>query len=91
MKRRSDDAISVRSDNLAKTAVGLKVHGGVKYQTEVRRLTGLVPPGSTGVNHGELAELSSSSAIVFEHHGVMFVIGISTDGVIALLIVTIVP
>lgn len=63
VEHRSDDAISVLSDNMAKSAGGLKVHGGVKYQTEVRSLTGLVPPGPEGINHGELAGLSSSSAI----------------------------
>ena len=79
------------SDSLAKSAAGLKVHGGVKYQTEVRRLTGLVPAGSEGINHGEYTEPSFSSGMVFDDHRVNFVIGIGTDGVIALLIVTIIP
>jgi len=39
-------------DALVKSAAGLKKHGGVKYNTVVQRLTGLVPAGSTGINHG---------------------------------------
>jgi len=55
-------------DSMAKSAAGLKTHGGVKYKTEVQRLTGLMPPGAGGINHN-----------------------IATDGVVALLTVTIVP
>jgi hypothetical protein len=35
----------------------LKTHGGVKYQTVVQKLTGYIPAGSAGINHGEWAEL----------------------------------
>jgi len=52
---------------LVKSAVGVKKYRGVKYQTTVQNITGLIPPGADGVNHG-----------------------IATDGVVALLVVTIV-
>jgi len=39
-------------DSLVNSAVGLKTHGGVKYQTDVQKLTGYIPPGSAGINHG---------------------------------------
>ena len=51
----SDDAITVFRDSMAKSAAGLKTHGGVKYKTDVQRLTGLMPPGSKGINHSECA------------------------------------
>ncbi|KAF8258143.1 hypothetical protein EI94DRAFT_1755467 [Lactarius quietus] len=38
-------------DKLVSDAVGVKKYKGVTYQTEVLRLTGLLPPGSDGVNH----------------------------------------
>jgi hypothetical protein len=50
---RVDDAIAVFRDSMAKSAAGLKTHGGVKYKTEVQRLTGLMPPGAGGINHSE--------------------------------------
>jgi len=54
-------------DNLVSSAVGVKKYKGVKYSTEVLHLTGLLPAGSSGVNHG-----------------------IPTDGVTALLTITII-
>jgi len=33
-------------------AVGKTKYGGVKYSTVAKNLTGLLPPGDTGVNHG---------------------------------------
>ena len=52
----TDHAITaVLRDGLAKNAAGLKTHGGIKYETEVQRLTGLMPAGSTGINHGKWA------------------------------------
>jgi len=53
-------------DKLVKSALKLKKYRGVKYQTVAQNITGLIPPGSTGINHG-----------------------ISTDGVVVLLTVTI--
>jgi len=46
-----------QSESLVKSAVGLKEYEGVKYQTTVQNITGLMPPGSDGVNHGELSKL----------------------------------
>jgi hypothetical protein len=53
----------VLGDSLAKSTADLKVHRGVKYETEVQRLTSCVLAGP-GVNHSEFAELKFSSAIV---------------------------
>jgi hypothetical protein len=39
-------------DSLVKSALKLKKYRGVKYNTVARNITGLLPPGSTGVNHG---------------------------------------
>jgi hypothetical protein len=48
----------VFSDSFVKSAVELKVYQGVKYKTVARNITGLIPPGSTGVNHGEYIKFS---------------------------------
>ncbi|KAI0289482.1 hypothetical protein BC826DRAFT_957107 [Russula brevipes] len=63
----SKDGYNAGRCNFVKGAVGSHQYKGVKYQTVVQNITGLVPPGSTSINHG-----------------------ISIDGVIALLNVTIV-
>jgi hypothetical protein len=79
----------VFSDSLAKSAAGLKKYNGVKYQTTVQRITGLIPPGSTGINHSEWAKLRLCRRrflIIWD-----IVIDISTDGVVVLLNVQIVP
>jgi hypothetical protein len=39
-------------DSLVKSALKLKKYRGVKYKTVAQRITGLIPPGSTGINHG---------------------------------------
>lgn len=41
------------SDAFVKDAVGLKKYQGIKYNTVARNITGLIPSGSTGINHGE--------------------------------------
>jgi hypothetical protein len=46
----------VPSDNFVKGAVGLKKYKGIKYNTVVQNVTGLVPSGSSGVNHSELEQ-----------------------------------
>ena len=46
------------SESFVNSAVGLKTHGGIKYQTVAQNLTEYVKPGSDGINHGEWAELS---------------------------------
>jgi len=38
-------------DSLVKSAVGLKKYRGIKYQTTAQSLSGMIPAGSTGVNH----------------------------------------
>jgi hypothetical protein len=44
----------VLSDVFVKSAVGLKKkYKGVKFNTVAERITGLIPAGSVGVNHGE--------------------------------------
>jgi hypothetical protein len=48
----------VFSDDFVKSAVKLKEYQGVKYNTVARNITGLIPPGSTGVNHGEYIKFS---------------------------------
>ena len=41
------------SNELVAAAVGTKSHGGVTYNTIAKNITGLMPAGSDGVNHGE--------------------------------------
>ena len=87
----TDDALSVLRDALAKSAAGLKTHGGIKYQTEVQRLTGLMPAGSGGINHREWAELNLCLLrfLIIINLDIV-ILGIATDGVVVLLVVTIV-
>jgi hypothetical protein len=40
------------SNELAAAAVGTTSFGGVTYSTKARNITGLLVPGSAGVNHG---------------------------------------
>ena len=78
---------SVLSDSFVKSAVGLKKkYKGVKFNSVAERITGLIPAGSNGVNHGEWTELSFSPRY-FCSPGLA--IGIATDGVVVLLTVTI--
>jgi hypothetical protein len=53
----SDAAIFVLSDDLVKSAVGLKKYKGVKYSTVAQTLSGLLPAGSAGINHSELGRI----------------------------------
>jgi len=46
------DGYDLGRDSFVNGAAGLKTHGGVKYQTDVQKLTGLIPAGSAGINHG---------------------------------------
>jgi len=48
----------VFSDTLVNSALELKKYQGVNYHTVARNITGLIPPGSTGINHGEWIKLS---------------------------------
>jgi hypothetical protein len=76
-------ATSCRSDKLVDAAVGVKKYKGVKYSTTVQWLTGLLPPGSNGVNHG-MVTTNACDVIVDP-----LAIGIATDGKTALLTITI--
>ena len=50
--RRDTSLMVAPSDNFVKGALGVKKYQGIKYQTTALNLTGLLPPGSKGVNHG---------------------------------------
>jgi hypothetical protein len=54
----------VFSDSLVKSAVGLKKYKGVKYQTTAQSITGLIPSGSDGINHGEWLDWSLARAVL---------------------------
>ena len=82
---RSDGGTASRcSDRFASDALGVKTYQGVTFNTVAENLTGLLPPGSTGVNHG-MGTTNVCNVIVDQ-----LVIGIATDGVTVLLTVTIV-
>lgn len=48
------DGYDVGRDQLVSNALGTKSHGGVTYHTTATNVTGLLPVGTAGVNHGEL-------------------------------------
>jgi hypothetical protein len=77
----------VFSDSFVKSAVGLKKHNGVKYQTTAQRISGLIPPGSHGVNHSKWFRLEPcpQSCCLLGYP-----IDIPIDGVVVLLTITIV-
>jgi hypothetical protein len=77
----------VFSDSLVKSAVGVKKHNGVKYQTTAQRISGLIPAGSHGINHSKYfrIELCPQSFYLLGYP-----IDIAIDGVVVLLTVTIV-
>jgi hypothetical protein len=64
-------------------AVGVKKYKGVKYSTTVLYLTGLLPPGSNGVNHS-MGTTNICDVIIDQ-----LSIDIPTDGKTALLTITI--
>ncbi|KAI9449627.1 hypothetical protein BJY52DRAFT_228009 [Lactarius psammicola] len=43
---------NIGRDKFVKGALGVKRYQGVKYQTVAQNITGLLPAGSTGINHG---------------------------------------
>jgi hypothetical protein len=73
------------SDRFVSDALGVKTYKGIKYDTVATNFTGLLPPGSTGVNHG-MGTTNVCDIIVNQ-----LAIGIATDGITVLLTVTIVP
>ncbi|RDX56429.1 hypothetical protein OH76DRAFT_1451550 [Lentinus brumalis] len=46
------DGYNIGRNELVAAAVGTKSHGGVTYNTVATNITGLMPVGSDGVNHG---------------------------------------
>ncbi|KAI0260526.1 hypothetical protein BC834DRAFT_831774 [Gloeopeniophorella convolvens] len=46
------DGYDLGRDKLAQDAAGITTFGGVTYSTVVENITGLIPPGSTGINAG---------------------------------------
>ncbi|KAF8724715.1 hypothetical protein AX14_008651 [Amanita brunnescens Koide BX004] len=46
------DGYNIGRDSLAANAVGTTSYGGVTYQTTAQNVTGLLAPGSQGINHG---------------------------------------
>ena len=46
------DGYDVGRDQLVSSAVGTKSFGGVTYSTTAQNITGLLPVGSDGINHG---------------------------------------
>ncbi|KAI0672887.1 hypothetical protein C8Q78DRAFT_686038 [Trametes maxima] len=46
------DGYNIGRDELVASAVGTKSHVGVTYNVEARNITGIMPAGSDGVNHG---------------------------------------
>jgi hypothetical protein len=76
----------VLSDALVKSALKLKKYKGVKYHTVAQNIPGLIPPGSTGINHGKCTELTFN---IRHFCSSGLAIGIPTDGIVVLLTVTI--
>jgi hypothetical protein len=76
----------VFSDDLVKSALELKEYQGIKYNTVAQNITGLISPGSSGVNHGEYIKDSALSTQLCSSG---LAIGIAIDGVVVLLTVTI--
>jgi len=46
------DGYDIGRNLLVSNAVGITTFGGVKYSTTAENITGLLTPGSAGVNHG---------------------------------------
>ena len=71
-------------DELVAAAVGMKSRDGITYNTVAKNVTGLMPAGSDGVNHGMLFSR------FYRHRALtVMVSGIAVDGIVTLLTVTI--
>ncbi|KAJ2977897.1 hypothetical protein NUW54_g11361 [Trametes sanguinea] len=46
------DGYNIGRDELVANAMGTKSHGGITYNVVAKNITGLMPAGSEGVNHG---------------------------------------
>jgi len=49
--------LSISSNKLVTAAVGVRSNDGVIYTTTAENITGLLAPGSNGVNHGQYKTL----------------------------------
>lgn len=70
-------------DALVKAATGTTSHNGVTYSTTAQTLTGVMPAGSNGVNHGNPVSYNFLKVSNIRHTG------IAVDGNAVLLTVTI--
>ncbi|KAF8629248.1 hypothetical protein AX17_005827 [Amanita inopinata Kibby_2008] len=77
------DGYNIGRNNLVASATGITTYNGVTYGTVAQNLTGLLMPGSQGINHGKSAP---TLLIVI----VNFSPGIVQDGIVTLLTVHIV-
>ncbi|KAI9449626.1 hypothetical protein BJY52DRAFT_227983 [Lactarius psammicola] len=48
----SPDGYNIGRDKFVQGALGVSLYKGVNYQTVAQNITGLLPPGSAGINHG---------------------------------------
>ena len=76
------------SDELVAGAVGTTSYNGVTYSTTAQNVTGLLPVGSNGVNHGEPGVCLSPALPKTEARSRIFP-GIAIDGIVTVLTVTI--
>ena len=53
----------MHSEHLVEAAVGKNEYGFTGYYTTAYNVTGCIKPGSEGINHGELENLSFTRAI----------------------------
>ena len=78
------DGYDVGRDLLVQKAVGTTCFDGVTYSTTAQNITGLMLPGSVGVNHGEYHRPS-----FYEFWKADIGVGIAVDGIVTLLTVSI--
>lgn len=45
-------SLRICRDSLVANAIGVQSYGGVSYYTDAQNVTGLLAPGSEGINHG---------------------------------------
>ncbi|KAG6831765.1 hypothetical protein H0H92_007917 [Tricholoma furcatifolium] len=77
------DGYNIGRDKFVKAAVGTRSYCGVTYETTVKDLPGSLVAGAQGVNHGTRFEY-------MVERGINLATGISQDGVVKLLTVSIV-
>lgn len=71
-------------DAFVSGALGVKSYQGFNFQTVATNITGLLPSGSKGVNHGMAPPNIYATLFVYR-----LATGIATDGVTVLLTVTV--